>query len=305
MQVCLRKLADSGIPKQMKRYQMKKFLTYLAFGVLHLINFLCLTVPRSFLPHIGRLLGDIVYCLSIHRKALARANLSLALGEDKRKLARRVFQHLGMNLIEFLALPRFSREELSKFCILRGKEHLLEALKQGKGAILLSAHLGNWELIATALSLSNFQVISPARPQDEFEGYIKKIRERSGFKTLPVDEGLIPLLCHLKKGAIVGILSDQNILFGGVNVPFFGIPTSTPPGPAILALRSGAPVLPTFDVRIGKFHIIHIQPPLPLIRNGDFREDVIKNTAMFNKVIEEWVRRFPEQWLWLHNRWRL
>ncbi len=284
---------------------MKKFLAYLVLGILHLINFSCQIIPRLFLPFMGKSLGDIVYCLSIHRKALARANLSFALGKDKRKLARQVFQNLGMNLVEFLSLPRFTRDELKNFCLLKGKGHLVEALKEGKGAILLTAHLGNWELIGTRLALEGFQIMSPARPQEFFERYIERIRKSSGYRILPVYKGLTPLLLFLKKGGIVCVLSDQNQLLGGVRVPFFGVCVSTPPGVAILALRSGAPVLPIFDVRVGRHHIIHIQPPLPLIKKGNFRQDVVSNTAMFNKVIEEWVRRYPKQWLWLHNRWRV
>lgn len=283
----------------------KKLPTHFAFFILRCIDFLCRITPSSLHPIIGRTLGEIVYRFSIYRKALARVNLSLALGEGKRKLARKVFHHLGINLIEFLSLQYLTPQKISKWCYIKGKKYLIDALKQGKGVIILTAHFGNWELIGARLALENFQIVSPARPQDEFERYIKKIREEKGFKTLSVDEGLLPLLSFLNKGYIVCILSDQNILFGGVEVPFFGIPTSTPPGVAILALRSKVPVIPIFDVRVGKHHIIHILPPLHLVRDGNFREDVIKNTAMFNKIIEEWVLKYPDQWLWLHNRWRL
>lgn len=283
----------------------RKFYTHLAYAILRFIDFFCRISPSSLLPFIGRTLGDIAYFFSIHRKALTRANLSIALGKDKRKLARKVFQHLGINLVEFLSLQYLTPQEINKWCYIKGEKNLTDAIKQGKGVIFLSAHFGNWELIGARLASDGFQVVSPARPQDEFEKYIKRIRDEKGFKTLPVDEGLLPLLSFLKKGYIVCILSDQNILFGGVEVPFLGIPTSTPPGAAILALRSKVPILPVFDVRVGRHHIIHILPPLQLLRDGNFREDVINNTAMFNKIIEEWVLKYPEQWLWLHNRWRL
>lgn len=283
---------------------MKKLSALLALGILQAIAFLCRITPRFLHPFIGRVLGDIVYFLSVYRKALARANLSFILGEDKRKLARKVFQNLGMNLVEFLTLPHFKDGTLKELCLLKGKEYLIQALKEGRGAILLTAHFGNWELIGARLALEGFRIISPARPQEEFEKHIERIRKCKGYRTLSVDKGLVPLLCFLKKGGVVCILSDQNILFGGVNVPFFGIPVSTPPGAAILALRSGAPVLPVFSLRVGRYHIIQIQPPLSLTRNRNFREDVLKNTTLFNKVIEEWIRKYPEQWLWLHHRWR-
>jgi len=283
---------------------VKDFLDSIAYAFLKSVQFICRLTPLPFRPYIGKFLGVLTYSLSIHRKALARANLAVILGEDKRCLALEVFKSLGMSLVEFITLPFLSPNDLKEFCILQGKENLTNALSTGKGAILLTAHLGNWELIGARLALEGFNIISPARPQDKFEEKVKQIRNSKGYKTVSVDNGIIPLISSLKRGAVVAILSDQNILVGGVKVPFFGIPVSTPPGAAILALRSGAPVLPAFDVRIGKRHLVYIGQPIPLIKNGNFRENVLKNTAKFNEIIEKWVRKYPEQWLWLHHRWR-
>ncbi|MBC7327850.1 lysophospholipid acyltransferase family protein [bacterium] len=283
---------------------MKVLLTRFAIFVFILIKVFCRAIPYEFRKRIGSFIGDIYYCFSIHRRAIARVNLELILGKEKRNIARKVFQHLGINLIEFLSLPYLKPEEIRKLCNINGKEHLESALREGKGAILLTAHFGNWELLGARLAVEGFRVVSLARPQGEFEKYIGSIRKISGYETISVDSGILSLVSFLKKGRIVSILSDQNILIGGVIAPFFGIPVSTPPGAAILAIRSGAPVVPAFDVRVGRFHTIHIQPPLKIIRDGNFKESVIKNTAMFNKIIEDWVRKYPEQWLWLHNRWR-
>ncbi|MGB9877331.1 MAG: lysophospholipid acyltransferase family protein [bacterium] len=283
---------------------MNNLLFPIVYSLLKTIQFICRFTPHSFHLYLGKLLGTLAYLLSIHRKALTRANLSLILGKNERKLAMKVFQNLGMNLIEFISLPFLSQEKLRKLCFLKGKENLTNALKQGKGVVLLTAHLGNWELIGARLALEGFEVISPARPQGKFEEEIYQIRKTSGYKTISVEEGILSLLPLLKKGCIIAILNDQNILFGGIKVPFFGIAVSTPPGAAILALRSGAIVLPTFDVRIGNRHIVYIGSPIPLIKNGNFRGDVIKNTTKFNETIEEWIRKYPEQWLWSHHRWR-
>jgi KDO2-lipid IV(A) lauroyltransferase len=283
---------------------MENFLSFIAYAFLRAVQFTCCLIPLSFRPCIGKFLGVLTYSLSIHRKALARANLAVILGEDKRCLALEVFQNMGMSLVEFISLPFLSPKDLKEFCLLHGKENLIKALSIGKGAILLTAHLGNWELIGARLALEGFNVISPARPQDKFEEKVNQIRSSKGYKTVSIDNGIIPLIPFLKKGAIVGVLSDQNILVGGVKVPFFGVPVSTPPGAAILALRSGAPVLPAFDVRIGKRHLVYLGQPIPLIKKGNFRENVYKNTAKFNEIIEEWVRKYPEQWLWAHHRWR-
>ncbi|MBC7329500.1 lysophospholipid acyltransferase family protein [bacterium] len=283
---------------------MKDFLEWIAYAFLKSVQFVCRLTPLPFRLYIGKFLGVLTYLFSIHRKALARANLSVILGEDKRCLALEVFKNLGMSLVEFITLPFLSPKDMKEFCLLQGRENLTEALSMGKGVILLTAHLGNWELIGARLALEGFNIISPARPQDKFEEKVRQIRNCKGYNTISVDNGIIPLIPCLKKGNIVAVLSDQNILIGGVNVPFFGIPVSTPPGAAILALRSGAPVLPAFDVRIGKRHLVYIGKPISLMKNGNFRENVIKNTAKFNEIIEGWVRKYPEQWLWLHHRWR-
>jgi KDO2-lipid IV(A) lauroyltransferase len=283
---------------------MEDFLSFIVYVFLRFVQFICRLMPLSFYPYMGKFLGILAYLLSIHRKALARANLAVILGEDKRCLALEVFQNMGMSLVEFISLPFLSPKDLKEFCLLHGKENLIKALSIGKGAILLTAHLGNWELIGARLALEGFNVISPARPQDKFEEKVNQIRKSRGYKTVSIYKGIISLLPILKKGGVVAIFSDQNILVGGVKVPFFGVPVSTPPGAAILALRSGAPVLPAFDVRIGKRHLVYLGKPIPLIKNGNFRENVYKNTAKFNEIIEEWIRKYPEQWLWVHHRWR-
>ncbi|MBC7327849.1 lysophospholipid acyltransferase family protein [bacterium] len=271
---------------------------------LYFAKVLCRVCPKTSLQYLGILLGDIIYFFAFRRKAITRFNLELVLGKDKRKLSRKILRHLGISIIEFLSLPYLKPEKLKKFCLIKGKENLEQALKLNKGVIVLTAHFGNWELVAARLVLDGFNVIALARPQGEFDKYIEQIRTRLGYKTISVDGGILPLLSYLKEGAVIALLSDQRPLFGGVVVPYFGIPASTPPGAAILSLRSGAPIVPIYDVRFGNFHIINIQPSLQIIRTGSFKKCVIKNSELFNSVIEEWVRQYPEQWLWSHNRWK-
>lgn len=260
-------------------------------------------LPFSALTWLGRALGDFAYVIWPHRRALVRFNLSFALGDKARWLAREVFRNLGIGLVEFLALPRYY-SSLRRICLVRGKRFLDEALRKGKGVILLSAHIGNWEMIPAKLTLEGYKVFSVVRPQEILEGEIRKIRGRMGWEAIPAEVGMLTLLHKLKKGGIVGILMDQAVLSGAVWVPFFGKLAPTPAGVAILALRSSAEVLPIYDIRKGRRHVVTIEPAVEITRTGDFRRDVIENTRRLNQIIERWIRENPDQWFWVHKRWR-
>lgn len=278
-------------------------LEFLLKFFLHSTALLARLFPFSALPWLGRALGDFAYVIWPHRRALVRFNLSFALGDKARGLAREVFRNLGIGLVEFLALPRYS-SSLRRICLVRGKRFLDEALRKGKGVILLSAHIGNWEMIPARLALEGYRVFGVVRPQERLEREVRKIRGRMGWGVIPVEMGMLASLHELKKGNIVGIMMDQAVLSGAVWVPFFGKLAPTPAGVAILALRSSAEVVPMYDIRKGRRHIITIEPAVKITRTGDFRRDVRENTRRLNEIIERWIRENPDQWFWVHKRWR-
>jgi KDO2-lipid IV(A) lauroyltransferase len=256
---------------------------------------------------VGRRIGDLAWLALPGRRAVVRANLTLAFGAemaagDLGRLGRRSFEHLGMNLVEacvfFLRPPGVLLSQVE----IRGEEHLEAAAAGGRGIVLLTAHLGNWELLAASHVLSRWPLSVMVRPLDSplLDGLVERLRLRSGVEIITKRHGLQDVLDALRRGRMVGVLLDQNASRReGVFVPFFGTPASTSRGLALIALRSGAPVLPTFIRRLpGGRHVVEVGPRIPADR------DVVAYTAAFNRALEEAIRRAPEQWFWMHRRWK-
>jgi len=240
--------------------------------------------------------------------------LRLAYGDEKtaserRAIALKAFINMGHNLVDFFRMRLLAKEDLSGFVEIDGLDHIERALAEGRGAILLTAHLGSWELLAAVGACLGFRltalVSSIGDPTvDEF---MRTTRESCGYETLPKREASQVVTSRLKQNVLVGILSDLSPRSDAVPVEFFGRLAGATRGPAVFALRAGAPVIPGFTVRVGngRKHKFIIEEPLTLIRTGDISEDVARNTQLFQSVIERYVRRYPEQWLWMQKRWKI
>jgi Kdo2-lipid IVA lauroyltransferase/acyltransferase len=258
---------------------------------------------------VGRRIGDALWCLLPRRRRVALDNIRRSLGrgmtpEEIRHLGRRSFQHVGMNLVE--ACRYFLRPidvMLSRVRV-EGAEHLRSAAAQGRGVLILTAHYGNWELLAAAHGLTGLPLSIVIRPLDHpvLDDLAARFRRRSGAELIVKHLAVREVLQALRRGRMVGILLDQNATRAeGVFVPFFGIPASTSKGLAVLALRTGAPVVPVFLRREPDgHHCMDVSPPLVPPPDGDTEA----YTATFNRAIEAAIRRAPEQWLWMHARWR-
>ncbi|HUP35050.1 MAG TPA: lysophospholipid acyltransferase family protein [Candidatus Limnocylindria bacterium] len=257
----------------------------------------------------GRRLGDVLWWVLPRRRAVALDNLQRSLGGERspaeiRRLARRSFQHVGMNLVEACCyLLRPTHVMLSRVRM-EGREHFQAAASQGRGVLVLTAHFGNWELLAAAHGLSGLPLSIVTRPLDHplLDDLAARFRCRSGAELIVKRQAVREVLTALKRQRMVGILLDQNATRAeGVFVPFFGALASTSKGLALLALRTGAPVVPVFLRREpGGRHCMDVGAALPPPEDGL----VTTYTTAFNRVLEEAIRRAPEQWLWMHDRWR-
>lgn len=258
---------------------------------------------------VGRRIGDLLWWLLPGRRKVTLANLCRGLGgeqspADLRRLGRRSFQHVGMNLVEACCYFLRPTDVMISRVRVEGREHFQQAAAQGRGVLILTAHYGNWELLAAAHGLSGLPLSIVVRPLDHplLDDLADRFRRRSGAELIVKRQAVREVLYALRRGRMVGILLDQNATRAeGVFVPFFGVPASTSKGLALLALRTGAPVLPVFLRREpGGRHCMDVGPPVPPPPDGD----VIAYTARFNQVLEATIRRAPEQWLWMHARWR-
>lgn len=240
-------------------------------------------------------------------------NLALAFPEnskaDRRRILGGVFTSLGRQLAEVCLFPTYTRENVSKVIVYDGFENFERAHTRGKGVLYLTAHLGAWELSAFAHSLQGYPLRIVMRGMDNpyLDRMVQRYRSMHGNSMVDKDNFVRGLLAAMRAGETVGILMDTNMTPPqGVFVDFFGLPACTASGLARIALRTDAAVVPGFtiwDPALGKYRL-RFDPALKLIRTGDEESDIVANTALFTKVIEDYVRRYPDQWLWVHRRWK-
>ncbi len=261
---------------------------------------------------LGSFLGRLTRLADRWHRRVAEGNAAWALGlspQEARELVRRVYRNVCTNFVEDLMLPKIlKRMKLDDFSVVEGADILQAALARGKGAIVVTGHFGNWELAGRALAhaAGSATVVARTLSNPLVEARARRFREQGGLTVIGRDGALRKVLAHLRAGGCVAMLIDQNQRAGGVFVPFFGKLASTVPSPASIALKYDVPVLAGYTYRIGKElkHCFHCDPPFELIRTGDYRADIVANTALFTKRIEDFVRRHPDQWFWLHSRWR-
>lgn len=262
----------------------------------------------------GSALGAGACRLSGRYRGVADRNLRLAYGDDltpaeRRRLTQDVFRHFGRALlIEFLKVPSLSPAQVRALVPIQPSElnPLTQALARGRGVIVVSAHLGNWELLVRRIALEGVRVLVVARQGRDpaFNALTDRLRENGGYQVHSRDSSPRPLLRHLQSGGVVAILCDQKS--DAVFVPFFGHTAGTTDGPAVLALRTGAAVLPLFAPRgpDGKYRPLFL-PEIDTHATGNRRADAARIMGDITAGIEEVVRRYPDQWLWMHDRWRL
>ncbi|HKR01025.1 MAG TPA: lysophospholipid acyltransferase family protein [Pyrinomonadaceae bacterium] len=269
-------------------------------------------LPRRMAVAAGQGLARVAYGLSDRLRRTGFRNLELAFPEmeetERARIVRGCFKNLGRLLGEFSQLHRATSESLHRIIECRGLENLKAAQAEGRGVILFTGHLGAWELSSFALSAFGYPINFLVRRIDNplVEGMIERTRTRFGNRSIDKRAAMRPMLRTLRSGGTLGILVDLNTQpHEGIFVNFFGIPASTTSGLATLALHTGAAVLPVFipwDEERQRF-TLYIDPPLTVEPSGDQKKDVEQLTSLFTSVVESYVRRFPEQWLWIHKRW--
>jgi Kdo2-lipid IVA lauroyltransferase/acyltransferase len=243
----------------------------------------------------------------------AEVNLRLAFPEwteeRRRAVLRGMTRSLGWMAVEFARMSKYSKENIADVVALDGHENFLEGQRRGKGVLYLTGHIGAWELSSYAHALYGFPLYYMARPLDNkpLDAMVNRYRGRSGNKPIYKNESARMLLRVLKESGTVGILADQNTMpEEGVFVDFFGTPACTSTGIARVALHTDAAVVPGYAVwdEDSKKYRLRFEPAVELVKTGDTERDVVQNTQRFAKVIEAIIRKYPEQWIWIHARWK-
>ena len=270
-------------------------------------------LPRPVSRFAGGCIGLAAYVVLPRLRAVGMRNLSLALPElpqpQKRRILRHSLRALGWQLAEFAQMRRYTPQRAQKFIRYEGLDNYLEARAKRKGVFVLTAHLGAWELSSFFHSLMGYPMSMVIRRLDHerVDDLVNGIRTLHGNRVLHKDDFARGLLKAMQAGDTVGILMDTNMTPPqGVFVPFFGVEACTASGLARVALRSGAAVLPGFLLwEAGEQrYVLHFGEELTLIRTGNADSDAVANTALFTRVLEGYIRHYPEQWLWVHRRWK-
>jgi Kdo2-lipid IVA lauroyltransferase/acyltransferase len=288
------------------RYRLEYALAWLLIRGISIL-------PRPVARAAGIGLGQLVYLLHGKLRRVGMRNLQLAFPDksahERRKILRGEFTSLGRQLAEVCLFPSYTPENVTKIVVYDGFENFERAEARGKGVIYLTAHLGGWELSAFAHSIQGHPLHVVMRGMDNpfLDRFITHLRTMHGNRAVDKGNFVRGLLSAMKAGETVGILMDTNMTPPqGVFVDFFGIPACTASGLARIALRTDAAVVPGFtiwDRELRKYRL-RFDPALALIRTGHEEADIVANTALFTKVIEQYVRHYPDQWLWVHRRWK-
>ena len=270
-------------------------------------------LPRPLARAVGIAFGLAIYTVHGRLRKVGLRNLTIAFPQksvrERRRLLRGEFISLGRQLAEVCLFPRYTRENVSQVVIYEGFENFERAYARGKGVLFLTGHIGAWELSAFAHSLQGHPLSIVMRSLDNphVDALLHRYRTMHGNRTVDKDDFVRGLLSAMREGETVGILMDTNMTPPqGVFVDFFGIPACTASGLARIALRTDAAVVPGFTVWDSKLrkYILHFLPSVELVRTADNEADIVANTAKFTSVIEEIIRRYPDQWLWVHRRWK-
>ncbi|MCK4851822.1 MAG: lysophospholipid acyltransferase family protein [Candidatus Omnitrophica bacterium] len=285
---------------------------YYVYYLLKALIFLVGLIPRKAGLMLASFLGKAAFMLLRGYRDTTISNLDEALGRDPRRntlIAEGVFRNLAKNGAEWIKLASSGREEVEAMVTeASGFEHLDRALAEGKGVILLVSHFGNWELLSIYLNLKGYKGTAVARRIyfHKYDRFIMRLRNRFGAQVLYRDESPRKLLKLLKSGGILGILADQDVdSVEGVFVNFFGKSAYTPAAPVRFGMVTGASLVPAFMIRKpDDTHKLVLEKPLVLLRGPDREEALKLYTRAWTDVLEKYVRQYPEQWVWMHQRWK-
>lgn len=286
---------------------------YFIYLILKGFSFLINLPPESVALWVGRQMGNVAYYLDWEHRNVAFQNLRIAFGQEKseeerRSIAKRNFQHMGMMVIEFFRILGMDTEAYKKKVSVEGVEEALKLLEKKKGGLLLIGHFGNWELMgimSKVLQIPIWAIAKPIKQNEKLYRFILGIRDKAGLTIISPENATQKVMQALSKNWLVAFLIDQRAKRSrGVWVDFFGRKAPTMPGLAVMAIRSGAPVVPAFMIRNGfQKHRLVVKKPVELVLTGDREKDVEINMQRFTRVLESMIREYPDQWVWIHRRW--
>ena len=261
---------------------------------------------------IAHFFGKILFNVDRKHRKIALDNLIYAFGHEKQfqeieEIARQVFINLVKIVFEIAWSLHLKESQFKEHFKIDGYHNIKNAYQKGRGVLALTAHFGNWELLTIIASMIKFPINIVVRPLDfkPLDHFIFNLRTRYGGKIIPKERSIHAIIKSLNRGEMVALLMDQNVdWYEGVFVDFMGHRACTSKGLALFALKTEAPVVPVFMIREKSGLRAEFGPEVVTVKTGDRQKDIEINTQEYNRVIENFVRRYPEQWFWIHQRWK-
>lgn len=290
----------------------KRIKNWLIFQLVRSLIKLVRMLPRRVAIKIFERLGALAFHLIRKEREKTLRHLQLAFDAQKSEteiynLAQNVFRALGRNAAEALRLPQMQRDGLDQHIRFIGREHLDKALARGRGVLCITGHIGCWELMAMFIaSHYPLAVVGAAIYDPRLDEILVREREQAGYRTFSrTAGGTRQILKWFREGGVLGILIDQDTRVDGEFVDFFGHTAYTPAGPVVLAERTGVPIVPlAIHMNEDFTHTVEVRPEIELQKTGDARADRIANVEKCSKAVEAFIREHPEQWVWMHERWK-
>jgi KDO2-lipid IV(A) lauroyltransferase len=270
-------------------------------------------LPRGMARAVGSAIGGLAYGVLGRLRSVGLRNLALALPEkvaaERERILRTEYRNLGWLLAEFCLMQGYTAERASRFIRYEGLDNYLRARERGKGVLVLTGHLGAWELSSFYHSLMGYPMGMVIRRLDNplVDRFVNHVRCLHGNRVIHKDDFARGLIASMRAGETVGILMDTNMTPPqGVFVPFFGVQACTASGMARVAAKTGAAVVPGFLLweESEQKYVLRFGEEMPVVTTGEAELDALVNTEAFTTKIEEYVRQYPEQWLWMHRRWK-
>jgi KDO2-lipid IV(A) lauroyltransferase len=280
--------------------------------IFRIFKCLIFILPRKFCLFFGKALGLIFYSLDKRHRRIALSNLKMALGEestlsDLKRIARGTFMHYGLCLMDIIKFSSLTKKRKTALIHVEGEQNLIAALQENKGAILFTAHYGNWEIAPFYVSrFGKLSVIARALDNQCLEKELREIRTKMGAKVIYKHLATKRILESLRAKELVAFLIDQNVQkHQAIFVDFFGRKAATTPSLAAFFLKTRSPIIPVFCFPTPSHHYhIKILESLEIDLEGSYRQQVLKITQQCTKIIEAQIRNNPQYWFWIHNRWK-
>jgi KDO2-lipid IV(A) lauroyltransferase len=291
-----------------KKYIKHRFAYLVFLACIRLIRLL----PRRVGMALMRVFARLYYQISKQNRQRTIQHLTLAFGNEKsreeiRRLARDVFRHFAVAGVDAIRIPQMIEKGMDHFVTAENFHIIDNALAEGKGILVLTGHFGNWEVMGAYVAQKGYPIKVIGAPLDNpwLDRFLVDMRNRAGYANIMRGDGARAIIRALKSGHMLAMLIDQDTKVNGVFVDFFGKKAHTAVGPVVLAERFGAPIIPVF-MRMKPDLTYHIEcfPPVPLTWTGNKEKDILVNTQKCSDAYEAVIRRYPEQWAWMHRRWR-